>query len=99
MRPLHLLLDFRFFESALLNKEGVSPPNKYFRFFSTTCYVAKVVYLALRCARPACLYHYRALANEKKLTSLYTSQACVSARVVLTLASCMYYNTHICLLF
>ncbi len=31
-----------------------------------------------------------ALANEKKLTCLDTSQACVSARVVLTIASCMY---------
>ncbi len=66
--------------------------------------MAKVVYLALRCARPrrarvtsvrpAYLYHYGALANGKKFTSRYASQACVSARVVLTVASCMHYNTH-----
>ncbi len=37
---------------------------------------------------------YRALANEKLLTCLDTSQACVSGRVVLTLASFQYYNTH-----
>ncbi len=36
----------------------------------------------------------QALANEKKLTCLDTSQACVSARVVLTIASFLYYNTH-----
>ncbi len=45
--------------------------------------------------RAACLYHYSALDNEKKLTSLYTSQVCVPARVALTVASFLYYNTHI----
>ncbi len=49
-------------------------------------------------ARPACLYHYIALANENKLTSLYTSQACMLARVVLAVANCMYYNAYIYLL-
>ncbi len=69
------------------------------------CYVANVVYLALRCARPwrarvtsvrpACLsYHYRALTNEKTRACLYTSQACMFARVKLTSASFLYYNTH-----
>ncbi len=37
----------------------------------------------------------QALAIEKILTCLDTSQACVSARVVLTLPRCMYYNTHL----
>ncbi len=37
----------------------------------------------------------QALANEKKITCLDTSQACVSAHVVLTIASFLYYNTHI----
>ncbi len=37
----------------------------------------------------------QALANEKILTCLDTSQVCVSARVVLTLASCLYYNIHL----
>ncbi len=39
---------------------------------------------------PACLYHYRVLANEKKMACLDNAQVFVSARVVLTLASCMY---------
>ncbi len=63
--------------------------------------MAKVVYLAVtraRHQREAGLFvkKYRALANEKKLTSLDTSQACVSARIVLTLARFKYYSdTHL----
>ncbi len=60
--------------------------------------MAKVVYLALRSARhqrEADLFvQLQALANEKVLTCLDTSQVCVSARVVLTLPSCLCYNTH-----
>ncbi len=63
------------------------------------CYVAKVVYLAVtrtRHQRESGLFvPLQALANEKILTCLDTSQACVSTRVVFTLASCLYYkNTH-----
>ncbi len=36
----------------------------------------------------------QALANEKKLTCLDTSQAYVSARDVLPIASFLYYNIH-----
>ncbi len=37
----------------------------------------------------------QALANEKILTCLDTSQACVSARAMLTFTSLLYYNTHL----
>ncbi len=64
--------------------------------YCNMCYVAKVVYLALRWERgrhqpeAGLSYHYRALTNGKKITSLYTSQACVSVRVVLIFTSFMY---------
>ncbi len=49
------------------------------------CYVPKVV-------NGACLY---TTTNEKKLACLTISKACVLARVTLSLASCLHYNTHI----